>query len=424
VFLEELVEVFLEKFGATEGFKALVVAADDGVEFGDEGAGGVAAEVVVEAFEFTEGNAVEGAGGLVAEVGGVGVGRGRDGGDEVHEHQAGDALVEDLGGDFETFAELGGGAGREAGLEAASDQEENDEGEALAHGFGEAAPGGLAVAEMDVLNGVADLSAEEDEEPEDVEAEHEDRQETEGAVEAFLEDDALEVEEREEVVEDDEGGDDEGADEGGTPPDVGIGNGAVENREHRDQHEQGAGGEGEFQEGDDLGAVGHAGFKGVEERAGGESGEGGKEEDGAEGEDGPVEDDAHDPGTTAADAPDLVEGRFDGGEQLEDYDDERDGADGADGAVLGAGDEAVDHLEQLRVFGGGGGGDLGGGGDDAGTGGVGGRGEFAGFFEMFYLRGDFLDDVAQGLSGEVGVLLVEHEAGDEHGDGDERAEAE
>ena len=56
---------------------------------------------------------------------------------------------------------------------------------------------------------------------------------------------------------------------------------------------------------------------------------------------------AGEPGATALHAPDVVEGGFDGGKELDDDEDEREGADGADGAAAGALHEAVDELDEF-----------------------------------------------------------------------------
>ena len=87
--------------------------------------------------------------------------------------EAVEALVEDLRRNFEEIAELGGRDGRQAGLETAANGEQDDERQAFAHRFGELAPRGLTVAEVDVLNGVTDDSADEDIEPKDIKAQHE-----------------------------------------------------------------------------------------------------------------------------------------------------------------------------------------------------------------------------------------------------------
>src|SRR5690606_36420198 len=64
----------------------------------------------------------------------------------------------------------------------------------------------------------------------------------------------------------------------------------------------------------------------------------------------------------------------------------------------------------------------GGAGDNGGGGGGRVRGQTALGLQLADLRGDFFDDAAERLGGHVGVLLVEHEARDEHGDRHERAE--
>ena len=85
--------------------------------------------------------------------------RGPQRGNEIHMGEAVEALVEDLGRGFEEIAELGGRDGRQAGLETAPNGEQDDERQAFAHRLGELAPCGLTVAEVDVLNGVTDDSA-------------------------------------------------------------------------------------------------------------------------------------------------------------------------------------------------------------------------------------------------------------------------
>ncbi len=89
-------------------------------------------------------------------------------------------------------------------------------------------PGVFVGQVVGVLDGVGELSAEEDEEPEDVEPEHEDDEDADGAVEAVGVDDALHIEEGEFVVEVEAEDDDGGADEGGFPLDSGVGDEAEE----------------------------------------------------------------------------------------------------------------------------------------------------------------------------------------------------
>ena len=432
--LEEAVEGGLEELGFEEGGAGFGEAGDEGVEGFDGNFVGLAAGFVAVA-EVAEGGAGEGAGGLVAGVGAGAAVVGRDGGEQAQADEAIEALVEELGGDLEESAELRGGAGGQAGVKAAADGEEDEQGEADAGAGVEVLPGDLGIAVAGVLHGVAHLAAEEDEEPEHVEAEHEDRQDAEGAVEAFGEEDAAEVEEGEGVVTDEKEGDEGGADEGGEPGDASVGDDAVKGREYGDEKNEGAGGEEEAEEREQLVGEGDAFRESVKESSRRESGEGGEEEDRAEGKDGPIPDDAGEPGATALHAPDIVEGGFDGGKELDDDEDEREGADGADGAAAGALHEAVDELDEfgaddvglgggVRVGGGGarGGGE---GGQDVAALGAGGDGFVAGDAFVFCdLRGDEADELVEGIGGEVGVPVVEHETRDGHGEGDEGAEAE
>ena len=91
---------------------------------------------------------------------------------------------------------------------------------------------------MDVLNGVADHAANQYVEPEDVEPQHEHRQNAEGPVKAALEVDAAYVKECDDVVEHEQAGDDEGADQRGSPIDAGVGDDAVNQSEQANQHRQ------------------------------------------------------------------------------------------------------------------------------------------------------------------------------------------
>ena len=103
-----------------------VVMLQDGLDAFEGLADGVVAEVVVEVFEIVEADVTKGPRGLVEIVGGAGASGWAQRGDKVNLHEAVEAFVENLGRDFEQVADLRGGGGREAGLEAAADGEQYD----------------------------------------------------------------------------------------------------------------------------------------------------------------------------------------------------------------------------------------------------------------------------------------------------------
>lgn len=159
VFDKKLFEALPEKDLIAESMEALIVVLENGINPFQGLAHRVFAEVVVERLEIEEIDATERASGLVAVFGGRGIFSGPQRRDEIHMGEAVEAFVEDLRRNFEEIAELGGRDGRQAGLETAANGEQDDERQAFAHRFGELAPRGLTVAEVDVLNGVTDDSA-------------------------------------------------------------------------------------------------------------------------------------------------------------------------------------------------------------------------------------------------------------------------
>ena len=136
-------------------------------------------------------------------------------------------------------------------------------------------------------------------------------------------------------------------------------------------------------------------------------------------------------------APDLVEGILDRREELQHDDDERDGADRPGGAVARAGHKSVDQLNQLGidldvVVGRGRGGLQAGRGrrrlergrgDHVALGGRVRRGDLGDFLVLGDLGGDKLDEPVEGVGGQVGIVLVDHEARDQDRDGDQRTQA-
>lgn len=328
----------------------LVVVAKEGVVL-EEGAGvaGVA-EFGKRTSEGIHGEGAEGAGG--AEAGGlVGFrgGLGSDADNPMHGLEGFDGLVEDGQGDLQLVGKVGGSGGGLAAVEGAGDLEEDGEGEQFTGFAGEAGPCAGAGLEVDGLCGAGELSAEEDEDPEKEKSDHEDGDNTDGAVEALEGEDSVDVEDGKVIIEEEEEGGEEAADEGGFEVDVGIGEEAVEEDEQGDKHGEGEEGAHAEENGGEGAAERHiAGEDG--DVGSGEEGGGAQAEDGSEADKTPVINDALAVGPTFADAPDLVEGGFDGGEQL-DHDPDEDGstedAERSGAAGIDLFDEGVGSLDDL-----------------------------------------------------------------------------
>src|ERR1017187_9580737 len=86
---------------------------------------------------------------------------------------------------------------------------------------------------MDILYGVAYLAAHKDEEPEDIEAEHENRDDPERTEQALGQEHAPEIQNPEQVVRREQEADHDGARQRRAPPDPGVGNRVVERHQHR-----------------------------------------------------------------------------------------------------------------------------------------------------------------------------------------------
>src|SRR5690606_676619 len=138
------------ELGVVERLHGGVVADENRLDVAERGPAGILAVVVVEGFERGEGDAVQGACGLVAKVRRSLAGRWRNRSQQAHPHQTIEALVEQLSGYAEKAAQLGSSAGRQALMESPADRQEHGEGKAFSHGFGEAVPGCLRVAEVHV----------------------------------------------------------------------------------------------------------------------------------------------------------------------------------------------------------------------------------------------------------------------------------
>ena len=131
--------------------------------------------------------------------------------------------------------------------------------------------------------------------------------------------------------------------------------------------------------------------------------EGGGAEDGAEADKGPVDDDALGEFASACDAPEGVEGAFDGGEDLKCDEAEHECAECANGAGLGGLGKVVDQFKDLRV--------------ELGCGFVAG---------VAYIEGDLWcgegDGLGDGVDNNGVVSFFEGESGEEYGECDEGAD--
>lgn len=328
----------------------LVVVAKERIVL-EEGAGmaGVA-EFGESTAEGSHGEGGEGAGG--AEAGGLVVfrrGLGSDADNPMHGLEGFDGLVEDGEGDLQLLGKLIGTGGGLAAVEGAGDLEEDGEGEEFTGFAGEAGPCAGSGLEVDGLGGAGELTAEEDKDPEEEESDHKDGDNADGAVEALEGEDAVDVEDGKVVIEEEEEGGEEAADEGGFKGDVGIGEEAVEEDEQSDEHGEGEeGAHAEEDRGEGAAKRHIAGEDG--DVGGGEESGGAEAEDGTEADEAPVINDALAVGAPFTDSPDLVEGGFDGGEQLyndPDQDGSTEDAEGSGAAGIDLFYEGVGALDDL-----------------------------------------------------------------------------
>ena len=347
--MAELAERGVGRLAGGGVVEVFLVLGDSGMGFGDEGEPVVIAVGIDGDFELLEGEGIDGASGLIGAVKVGGVGLVFDRAEPTDMAEALEAGVENVAGDAEGLLEFSGAGGRLPLAEALSDMEEDAEADELAGAGADLFPGVFIGQVVGVLDGVGELTAEEDEEPEDVEAEHEDDEDADGAVEAVGIDDALHVEEGEFIVEEEEDDDDGGADEGGLPMDAGIGNEAEEEGEEEGKEEEDNEWGGKAEESGEGGTEGEELFDTSGDGVEGNEGEGGGAENGAKADKGPVDDDPLGEFASAGDAPEGIEGAFDRTEDLEGDEGEHEGAEGADGAGLGGIGKVIDQFEDLRV---------------------------------------------------------------------------
>ncbi len=136
----------------------------------------------------------------------------------------------------------------------------------------------------------------------------------------------------------------------------------------------------------------------------GDEGEGGGAEDGSEADEGPVDDDAFGEFASSCDAPECIEGAFDGGEDLQCDEAEHECAEGADGSGLGGIGKVIDQFKDLGV-------------------------EFGGGWvrRVVNIEGDLGcgkgDGLGDGVDNQCVISFFEGESGDEDGECDEGADA-
>ena len=127
VLAQQVLQRFFEERLLAQVLQGVVVMDQDRIDALQRVADRILAEVVIEGLELEERDVAERPRRLVQAVrpGAVAAVR-RHGADELHVHEAPEALVDDLGGHLDHRAQLQGGEGREAGLETAADREQHE----------------------------------------------------------------------------------------------------------------------------------------------------------------------------------------------------------------------------------------------------------------------------------------------------------
>ena len=260
-----------------------------------------------------------------------------------------DELGNEFRGNGESDGDLIHGGRESAAMKCEGDVGHDAQGDEFTPALGDAFGELFLEIGLAVLERVGDLPAEEEDEPAEIQSDHEDGDHAEAAVDGVVRGDAGDEVHAQQVVHIPERGGHGSAGERGGRAHMGVRHELVEHGEEEAQH--GDGEELEEQSADE-GHVEQQALGGLEVRAAGQS-DGDDEQHGREGDGGPIEEHLQIPTAAAGDAPDVIEGRLDAHEHGDGDGDEGDGAGDPDGAALGVVDELVDFLDGLLALHGG-----------------------------------------------------------------------